>query len=416
MIITSAPAVPAKQRDQRGPRWLPRLVVHAYHHLQATGDMLREIASDRRMSRSVVEIQAGGLAAATERYGKQSSPDLLIIEADLDIGGLREALNALADVCMAHTRLLLVGNTNDIRFYRAAIAGGASDYLVLPVECDAALEVVAALFGDNDEVSYATTVAFIGAKGGVGTSTLALATANALGDLSGSQVILADLDPDSGGLDIAAGVTCQQTTTDVLKDGPRLDAMLLDRVLTPVSANLGLLAAPVLRPAEDALTGGSVVRMIEVARAMAAFLVLDLAGTAAAGANEVLPLIDKIVLVAEPDLISLRNACRWQDRIARLRGNCDALHVVLNKVGTSKKLEIQPRQFAEAVGADRLIDVPFDAVLRDAYASGGDLIRRRRTPTPAARSLTRLAQAVSGRFDSRHAPAGTWLRWLPWRR
>ena len=410
--LRDKPTPVAVPTAEAGPRWMPRLVIHAFHERPATDRMFRALASDRRMARSTVEIGAGGLAAATARYRNEASPDLLVIETGLETTALRQALAALAENCLPHTRLLLAGPVNDIAHYRAVIACGASEYLALPADSVVALEIIQSLYADRPEETYATTVAFVGAKGGTGTSSIALATASTLSSRSGSQVILADLDATTGGLDIAAGVEGGQTIADVLKESPRLDTMLLDRVLSPVRPNLNLLSSPPTSPTSDRLADEAVIRMIEVARSTAGFVLLDLPGSRASDLKTVLQLVDRVVLVAEPDLVSLRNVRSWYGWMCQLRGNADTLQVVLNKVGMPKRLEILPRQFEEALPGSSLLAVPFDASLQDAYAGTSDLVHQKALPRRVTRGLAQVADRIAGRRGD--APAAR--SWLPWRR
>jgi pilus assembly protein CpaE len=374
--------------------------------------MLKATATDRRMARSTVDIGGGGIAAAIARYRNEASPDLLIIESSLETLALRQALGTLAENCLPHTRLLLAGPVNDIRHYRSVIACGASEYLALPADSAVTLEIIESLYADRPDETFATTVAFVGAKGGAGASSIALAIASTLSSQCGSQVILADLDATAGGLDIAAGIAGGQTIADVLKESPRLDAMLLDRVLSPVRPNLSLLPPPPTSPTSDRLADEAVVRMIEVARSSAGFVLLDLPGTRASDMKTVLQLVDKVVLVAEPDLVSLRNVSNWHTWICQLRGNADTLQVVLNKVGMPKRLEILPRQFEDALPGCSLLAIPFDASLLDAYAGTNDLVHQKALSRRAKRGLAQVADMVAGRYGD----AGRGRSWLPWRR
>jgi pilus assembly protein CpaE len=152
--------------------------------------------------------------------------------------------------------------------------------------------------------------------------------------------------------------------------------------------------------------------MIEVARSTAGFVLLDLPGTRASDLTTVLQLVDKVVLVAEPDLVSLRNVRSWHSWICQLRGNADTLQVVLNKVGMPKRLEILPRKFEDALPGCSLLTVSFDASLLDAYAGTSDLVHQKALPRRVKRGLAQVADRVAGR-GGEAAPA-RW--WLPWRR
>ena len=101
----------------------------------------------------------------------------------------------LAEVCDPSTKVVIIGHHNDIGLYRELMRNGISEYLVCPIGM---AEVISAsspsIFVDPDAEPLGRTIAFIGAKGGVGSSTIAHNCAFGISTLFSTETILADLD------------------------------------------------------------------------------------------------------------------------------------------------------------------------------------------------------------------------------
>ena len=134
------------------------------------------------------------MARAVEFLGENDTPQLLIVETPETGDALFGALEGLADVCSPGAHVLLIGGVNDIALYKRLMEVGISEYCCGPVNSAQLVAVIEGIFSDADSSSLGRVIAFVGARGGVGSSTLAANTAHLLGQQFQDSVILVDLD------------------------------------------------------------------------------------------------------------------------------------------------------------------------------------------------------------------------------
>src|SRR6478752_9868908 len=153
-------------------RPVPRISIHAFCEFPDTGAALQRAGGDRRLSKAHLQVQLGGVNAAVEHYTGQITPNLLIVETKLSGQDALGELDRLAEVCDPATKVIVVGRANDVELYRELMRRGASEYLVAPLAPLQLIEVIAGLYTDRDSAPIGRVVAFVGARGGSGSSTL----------------------------------------------------------------------------------------------------------------------------------------------------------------------------------------------------------------------------------------------------
>ena len=151
---------------------IPRVNIHAFCTISSTVQAMQAAATDRRMARAHLDIQLGGIMAAVQVYGQQT-PNLLMVESQSQRDMLLAELAQLAQVCAPTTKVIVIGHLNDVVLYRELIRQGVSEYLVAPLHQLQIIEAIAALYRDPKAEPLGRIIAFVGAKGGVGSSTLA---------------------------------------------------------------------------------------------------------------------------------------------------------------------------------------------------------------------------------------------------
>ena len=154
-------------------RQVPRISIHAFCEFPDTGAALQRAGADRRLAKANLTVQLGGIAGAVEHYAGQVTPNLLIVETRLAGQQALEDLDRLAEVCDPSTKVVVVGRVNDVELYRELMRRGAAEYLVAPLDPMHLIEVIAGLYSDPEGRPIGRVIAFVGARGGVGSSTLA---------------------------------------------------------------------------------------------------------------------------------------------------------------------------------------------------------------------------------------------------
>lgn len=376
---------------------VPRITIGAFCERSETGALVSVASEDRRLSKAHVDVQMGGLPAAIERYHDETTPNLLIIETGMRGRGLFDQLEELAGVCDPDTKVVIVGATNDIVLYRELIKRGVSEYLVPPMTPLHLIRTISELFLDPDQPFAGKTVAFIGSKGGVGSSTIAHNCAWALTENLAQDAVLMDMDLSWGtaGLDFNQDPT--QTLGDALSEPERLDDALLDRLLVRCTDRLSLFSAPATLDRDWEFAPQDYENVLEKVRRQAPFVALDLPHVWLPWVKQTLLSSDEVVLTVTPDLASLRNAKNLFDLVTGARPNDEPPKVVVNMAGMAKRPEIPLKDFADALGTPPVLVLPFEPQLFGKAANNGQMIHELDPKSKAADGFGHLASLVTGR-------------------
>lgn len=391
----SLPAILAANLPEMAAGRIPHVSIHVFHDSAGFGAIWRRVQRDRRMTAVAVHAQAGGFPAAIEQYAQGRSPDLIIVEtADVDGERLEFHLDALAERCRPETRLIVVGDRNDIQLYRRLIGLGVSNYLVNPVGVASLLGAIAEIWREPGREKIGHITAVLGAKGGVGASTVAQSLALGLSNRRKSDALLVDLDLAFGTSSIDLDVEPGQGLVDLLREPERIDPEMLDRVTVRRGQHLALLAASAnldrgIDVNEDALD-----RVIEVTQSCVRQIVLDIPHAWAPWVERALIGSDEVVVVATPELASLRNAATLISRAKDLRPNDRAPHLVLNQVGMPRRHEISARDVAQVLEITPAVQIPFDAKTFSTAASRGRMVAEIAHRRPLAKALAQLVALI----------------------
>ncbi|MBD8906904.1 AAA family ATPase [Methylorubrum zatmanii] len=382
---------------------VPRITIQAFCETPETAATIEGIAADRRMRKAHVKVQMGGGAAAVEAYRQAPTPNVILIE----FLGLKsrplECLDQLAEVCDEGTKVLVIGHVNDVMLYRQFIQRGVSEYLMAPVDPVDLIAAVSDLFTAPGAKPVGRTVAVYGAKGGVGSSTIAHNLAWTVAREQDTATVIADLDVAFGTASLNFNQDPPQGIAEAVFAPERLDGNLLDRLLSKCADNLSLLSAPatldrtvdLTEPAFDALT--------DLLRAAVPCIVLDVPHQWSAWTRRVLIGADEILIVAAPDLASLRNVKNLLALFQQQRPNDTRARVVLNGVGVPKRPEIAAAEFAKALDVPLQAVIPFDPALFGTAANNGQMIAEVQAGSKAADIFSELAATVTGRAEIRRA-------------
>ncbi|MBY0431965.1 MAG: pilus assembly protein CpaF, partial [Rhodospirillales bacterium] len=284
-----------------------KLHIEAFASTAVTRTALDEVARDRLLSRSTFAVSEGGIAAAIAHYSENPSPQLMIVEDTGEQAGLMERLASLAEVCEPGTRVILVGAVNDILTYRTLMSQGLSDYLVGPVTARDVMASIAAIFSDPSAPPRGKLWAFLPARGGTGSSTLAQNMAWSLSEAISDDVILIDLDLAFGTASLAFNIEAKQTVADVLSQPDRLDLQLMERYLVKHNDHLQVLAAPSELQTHYRIETEALYKVLDLARQMAPYVVLDLPHAWEPWSEAAAAMADELIVTALPDLPNLRD-------------------------------------------------------------------------------------------------------------
>jgi pilus assembly protein CpaE len=396
-----AERAPANQSAAADVRPVPRISIQAFCDSPDLVAVIDAAAADRRMSRAHVKVHTGGIVAAAEFYQAAATPNLIIVESKLSPARLDAELDRLAEVCDAGTKVVVIGHVNDVELYRGLTHRGVSEYLVAPVDLMGVIRAVSDLYIDRATQPLGRTIAFIGGKGGVGSSMLAHNVAWAIARSFENDVVVADLDLAFGtaGLDFNQDPT--QGIAEAVNSPERLDDNFLDRLLAKCSDHLSLLAAPATLDRTYDLDEGAFEQVIDVAQSGVPAVVLDIPHAWNAWVKKTLFAADEVVLTVEPDLANLRNAKNIVDLLRQSRTNDVPARLIINKSGLAKRPEIKVDDFSTALNLKPLAVIPFDAALFGTAANNGQMIAETDPKSPIAAAFELIARTVTGRAEAR---------------
>jgi len=378
-------------------RPVPRISIHAFVEFPDTGAVLQRAGSDRRLSKAHLNVQLGGIGAAVEHYQGIVTPNLLIVETRLNGQAALDELDRLAQVCDPSTKVIVIGRTNDVELYRELMRRGASEYLVAPLSPLHLIEVISGLYLEPGATPIGRVITFIGARGGVGASSLAHNVGWCIAEELQINTTIVDFDLPFGTLGLDFNDEPGQGVADALSAPERLDDVLLDRLLMKRGDHLSLFTAPAVLERDYEATTDAYESVIDAVRQITPCVVIDLPHVWTPWVKATLIAADENVIVATPDLASLRNSKSMIEVIRHNRPNDVPPRLVLCQVGQPKRPEIPAKDFAETLGVEPAAVVNFDPLLFGQAANNGQMLIELQPNSASSASVRQLAQVVTGR-------------------
>lgn len=392
-----------------GARMIPRITVQAFCEHSQTAQQVEAALADRRMSKVALTTHSGGLDGAVETYRANPTPNLILVETSLPPEEIPAALGQLAEVCDASTRVIVLGHVNDVFLYRDLIRSGVSEYLVLPVDAQTVVGAISDMFVADDAAPIGRTIGFLPAKGGSGASTVAHNVSWAAAQTLRQEVLIVDLDLPFG----TAGLDFNQDPPHGIADAvfahEKIDATMLDRLMSKAATNISLLAAPGSLDQVYDFDEADFEQLLEITQTNMPIVVLDIPHQWNGWVRKTITTLDEIVIVAEPDLANLRNAKSMVDMIKGLRPNDADPILVLNKVGVPKRPEISPAEFATALGIELVGQIPFEAALFGTAANNGQMIAEVSSGHKINETFRDISFRATGRGQSQTKKASSGL-------
>jgi pilus assembly protein CpaE len=312
--------------------------------------------------------------------------------------------------------ILVTSSSTDGNLILRAMRAGAKEFLTQPLKPEdlaAALQRVSRQrFGSSGgSARGCSVIAFTGATGGVGTTSLAVNLGCALAADQANSVVLLDLDLCLGDADVFLDTIPEYTLSDVAQNINRLDLTLLKRSLTKHDTGLYLLPRPVQLEDSRLITTDQLSRVLGLLRASFTHVIID----TSKGFNEldmhVLREADSVLLVTQLDLPCLRNVVRLMASFKETGKFDDRVKIVVNRVGYDTG-QISLRKAQETIGREIFWQVPNDyRVMIEVRNNGVPLVQQ--APKAAiTQSLNQLAGALSGKTEQQGDTSSKSRSWL----
>src|SRR5580698_2339643 len=358
----------------------PRVSVQAFCETVETAAAIQAAGEDRRMAKAHLRIQMGGLVAAIEAYQSSPTPNVIILESENRDTDILNGLDQLAPVCDAATRVVIIGRMNDVGLYRELVRRGVSDYLIAPV----------------------------GAKGGVGASTIAHNIGFSIARDLMLDAVVTDLDLAFGTAGLDFNQDPPQGIAEAVFSPDRIDNAFIDRLLSKCTDHLSLLAAPATLDRVYDFGADAFDSIFDTLRTTMPCIVLDVPHQWSGWTRRALVAADDILIVAAPDLANLRNTKNMFDLLKASRPNDRMPLYCLNQVGIPKRPEINAGEFAKAIESPPIASIPFDPQMFGSAANNGQMIAEISDSHRTTEIFLQIAQRLTGRGETKK-PRGSFL-------
>lgn len=380
-------------------RPVPRISIQAFCETEGVANPVTRAGEDRRMAKAHLKVHMGGIPTAIEFYQSAPTPNLILLESRSEPQQLLEQLGQLAEYCDPSSKVVVIGHYNDVGLYRELIRSGISEYVIAPVSMSDIVSVVSSIFVDPDSEPIGRSIAFVGAKGGVGSSTIAHNVAWAMSSLFKSEVVIADLDLAFGTANINFDQDPAQGIAEAVFSPERVDEVYLDRLLAQCAEHLSLLAAPSTLERVYDFDSEAFAQIIETAQRSAPLLVLDVPHVWSGWAKSTLIKADEVVITATPELANLRNTKNMVDMLKRLRPNDPPPKLIINQAGVPKRPEIAASDFAEPLGITPMAVINFEPLLFGNAANNGRMLSEMDAKSPVVATINEIAHVLTGRSE-----------------
>jgi pilus assembly protein CpaE len=352
------------------------------------------------------QILRGGIAKAIEYFNEQRSPNQLLV----DISGIELPLSQiqiLAEVCEPGTNVIAIGDHNDVALYRDLQAAGVSDYLVKPLTRELLTRTLAPKTnsGDMGKASAALKlgkmVAFVGARGGVGATTLAANLAWHLANQQSRRVALVDLDLQQGDCALLFNVETTPGLRDALANPLRLDPLLLDRLMSKHGERLFILGGE--EPIQDHVqfTSAAIDTLFAVLRSQFHYVVVDVPRIPIPAYRRALEIADRRVIVVDQTMRSMRDAVRLKNTFGDTVGAEQIGHrsiFIVNRAGEAGQHGLDLKEIAAVLQTKATSTVPFLPKLVTPAAHHATVAARHHK---FGKAVSQLALEISGRTRKR---------------
>jgi pilus assembly protein CpaE len=336
------------------------------------------------------------LDAALRRIREGGAPRVLILDLSDSTAPIAE-LSAARSVGGPDLKVLALGTVNDVGLFRDLLSAGASDYLVKPVSREAlaiGLEKRMSSASGGAGAGLGQVVAFIGSRGGVGTTTSAVAFAWLLAEQHKHSTVLVDLDLHFGTVALNLDADPGSGLCEALEQPSRIDALFVDRATVKVSETLRTLAAEAAVAETLMIDAGAIDVLLYELRRKFQWVIIDLPRWVTPTQRVVLGAASRVVIMCERSLAGLRDTIRLQ---TLMREHAPQTQVLLVDAGASgERATVGKGEFEKAVGKTLDASLSHDAKSAGAATNAGQPLPVAAPRSPVVREIEQLITTLAG--------------------
>jgi pilus assembly protein CpaE len=362
----------------------------------ASVDTVKSFIGDQAIPHA--RAQTGSIDDAITLLQKlERPPRHLLVDVSGSAMPLSE-LERLAEVCAPSVAVVVIGDRNDVGLYRSLLEIGIQDYLVKPLTVELVQRALSAR-DPSVEARTGKVISLVGARGGVGVTTIAVSLARHLADETKRQVAYVDLNLHGGAGNSMLGLRTNNGLTELLQDTRASDPQWLADALVPVSERLFVLSSELPYDSELALRSGTVSEMIKALKRRFHYVLIDLPGAGGQSAAEALDASQVVCIVADRSVHAARECARLI-RFSEDRSGEPVVTVLLNNPLEPVADRVQPKDFQRALGRSVFHELPYDPKSLARAENLAEPVAARGKQPGFDTAIVRLANGLTGRESS----------------
>ncbi|MFX1802774.1 AAA family ATPase [Paraburkholderia sp. A1RO-5] len=356
-------------------------------------EVIKSVVIDQGIATSHVTL--GSLDDAVQiMTSLKESPHHLIVDITGSTMPISD-LTRLAEAVDPSVAVIVVGERNDVGLFRSLLQIGVHDYLVKPLTAELVRRALSSTSG-GAATRMGKVLSFVGARGGVGVTTIATALASHLADATRRRIAYIDLDPYGGAATSMLGVAANNGLIELLQNPQRLDQQLINQAFVAQSDRLLVLASELPYNQEFTLRQGALGELVAMLKRHFHYIMLDLPGRAGRVVEEALDASSTVHVVADLSVQSAREAARLC-RFAQTLDSAPAITVLLNEARQPVSGRVREDDFINALARGSVHSLPYapqSLALAENLGETPTLANAPRSPFAAA--IVSLAHAITG--------------------
>jgi pilus assembly protein CpaE len=292
------------------------------------------------------------VSVTDERVARDiSATDLVIVDIRGDASSAMSTVERLRAAAQG-AGIFAVAEANDPNLILQSMRSGANEFFTWPPDDEAFHGAIRRTAARRETTAgsrpSATTLVFFGAKGGAGTTTIAVNCGVELARLSKRSTVIVDLKPGLGEVGLFLGVRPRFTLIDAIDNLHRLDREFLKELVIKHKSGLEILAGSDQFDRPGGADGGAIEELFRLLARQYEYILVDAGSQINACSTAALYTADQMFLVANPDVPSVRNAQRLLDRVRQLGAVGERVRFLLNRA--AEPFPIPPKQIEGALG------------------------------------------------------------------
>lgn len=353
-------------------RTAPKAVMNASHEFMA---FAMDVETATTIEQALLSANTIGNVQIVDKFvdtieflSTAPTPGILMVDVGSSLDVIA-AVEQLSEVCDPETRVVLLGEVNDLYLYRELIGIGIADYLIKPITESALSDVlqrlqkplVVAASTGSVEVSnkQGQVIAIIGARGGSGASMIASNLALEASDALAKKITLIDMDLTFGTQAVTFDVDPGAGLSDAMMEPDRMDELFIKRAAIRIGDRLQLMAAETDPNRGDIASAEALYALLGFVRQESDYVIIDVPRSLVVCQPAILEQFDTVMLIAEPTLAAMRDCARVKTLVSSVNPNTK-LSVVMNKIGIAGKDELPISTFEEGASLKIARKITFD--------------------------------------------------------